>query len=158
MNNTLARSIFLALSLVTAVAPATRVAHACGGYGANFDPGLASVRTLAEHLQRTITQRNRAAALDMFAADARIDPPQHSGSCCHTPAITAAQWVEQALGDRTFTLGNILGVSRAQEDGSFVVHYVQGTSNGAAINTLITMRYIEQRARITHVSQRYTGR
>lgn len=158
MKNTVARSILLALSLLTSVAPITRVAHACGGYGASFDPNRGSMRTVGLQLKTALEQRDRAAALALFATDARIDLPEHRGSCGAPPTVSSAQWVERALRDRTFSLGNILGVSQDPATAEYVVHFVGGTRDGAAVNTLVTLRFIEARARITQVSQQFGAR
>lgn len=158
MKNTVARSLLVALSMLTSVAPIPRVAHACGGYGASFDPSRGSMRTLGLQLKTALEQRDRAAALALFAADARVDLPEHRGGCCAQPPVSAAQWVERALRDRTFSLGNILGVSQDPETAEYVVHFVGGTQERAAVSTLVTLRYIEAHARITQVSQRFTAR
>ena len=158
MKNTIARSLLVSLALLTSITPITRVAHACGGYGASFDPNRASMRALGLQLKTALDQRDRAAALALFAPDARVALAQHPGGCCAIAPLGYAAWVEQALRDRTFSLGHLLGVAQDPDTAEYTAHFVGGRREGSPVNTVVTLRFIDARARVTSVQQQFGAR
>ncbi|MFO0558909.1 MAG: hypothetical protein U0269_12900 [Polyangiales bacterium] len=152
MITKISRALALSLTLSLAVAPAARLAHACGGYG-DYDPNVTSARLRALQAADALQSRNASAALASFTADASASH-EYRG-CCQAPTWSAADWIRLRFADPTWRVGSLSRLVRTPDGTAFVATFTGGTIASIPSTHTFTIALEGQQWKISRV---YTAR